>query len=284
MGGVLARAGSLLVVALLLTGCSQPAAPTAPAGSAPASLPASTPAATPASSEPVAALSVGDCTGPVDLSGGSISSLEAVPCAQPHYYEVHATVPITGELHPGAAALATQADTACSPSFVTYIGVEPEYSRYGSAYLVPDEAAWDVPANRVITCLAGSAEGGFVGSAKGDATIFPEVGQCTGPQNVPALEVQIIDCAAEHSYEVFAATEVKGAKAPTKAEEDKLFNSVCVAGFKKFVGVDAGKSVYEVTYFLAGENVWDKVGDHRIVCSAGSPKGGIKGSLKGEKK
>lgn len=280
MRGVLARAGSLVLAGLVLAGCAQPAAPSVP----PPGLTPSAPVTTPASAAPVATLTVGECTGPVDLSGGSISSLEAVPCQEPHNYEVHATVPIPGEVHPGAAALATQAETACSPSFVAYIGVAPEYSRYGSAYLVPDEAAWELPANRVITCLAGSAEGGFTGTAKGDSTIFPSLGQCTGPQNVPALEVQVLDCASEHSYEVFAVAEVKGKQAPTKAEEDKLFSSVCVAGFKKFVGIDAGKSAYEVTYFLAGENVWDKVGDHRIVCSAGSPKGGIKGSLKGAKK
>jgi len=39
-----------------------------------------------------------------------------------------------------------------------------------------------------------------------------------------------------------------------------------------------------VTYFIAGADVWKKVADHRIVCSAGSLEGGIKGSLEGVKK
>lgn len=269
-----------MALMLLLSGCTSVVQQ--PLGSA---IPvATTPASETPSPEPVAALTVGDCTGPIDLTGGSISSITAVSCALPHAYEVHTTVPLAGEVYPGATLLADQAETTCSPSFVDYIGAEPEYSRYGSAYLVPDEAAWDVPANRTITCLAGDPDGGLVGSAKGDSTIFPAVGECTGPQDVPALEVEIMDCASTHSYEVFAEKEVTGKKAPTKAEVDKLFNSVCVAGFKKFVGVDAGKSKYEVTYFIAGEAVWDKVGDHRIVCSAGSPDGKIKGSLKGTKK
>lgn len=268
------------VLGLLLAGCTQAVLPN-PGGAAPA---VSTPASASPVAAPVAVLAVGDCTGPIDLTGASISSVTATPCVLPHYYEVHATIPITGEIYPGAIILADQAETACSPSFVDYIGVEPEYSRYSSAYLVPDETAWDVPANRAITCLAGDADGGLEGSAKGDSTIFPEVGQCTGPQDVPALDVEILDCDLEHSYEVFADKEVTGKKAPTKAEVDKLFSSVCVAGFKKYVGIDTGKSKYEVTYFMAGEDVWDKVGDHRIVCSAGSPEGGIKDTLKNAKK
>ena len=95
---------------------------------------------------------------------------------------------------------------------------------------------------------------------------------------------QLIDCASEHHYEVFAASNVKGKKAPIDAEVEKLFASVCLAGFQKFVGVAAGQSKYEVTYFIASTELWEKVADHRIVCSAGSPTGGVKGSLKGVKK
>lgn len=229
-------------------------------------------------------LKVGDCTGPVDLTGASISSLPAIPCDRPHHYEVHGVFPVTGDTYPGASALGSQAATACAPSFVAYVGVEPEYGRYASAYIAPDQAAWVVPENRAITCLAGSGAGGLIGSAKGDVLVFPKTGQCTGPQSVPALEVKIIDCAQSHAYEVFAARDIDSKAAPTKPELDKLFASVCQAGFKDFVGIEAGKSTYEVTYFVAGADVWKKVADHRIVCSAGSPKGGIKGSLEGVKK
>ena len=234
--------------------------------------------------EPVAVLAVGDCTGPLDLSGASITSLPAIACDEAHYYEVHATVPLSGDVFPGTETLADQAAAQCAPAFVDYVGVEPEYGRYTSAYIAPDEAAWAVPENRAITCLVGSADGGLVGSAKGDYLVFPKTGQCTGPQNVPALEVKIIDCAQPHAYEVIAAKKVTSDAAPTKKELDKLFTSVCQAGFKDFVGIDVGKSKYEVTYFIAGADVWKKVADHRIVCSAGSPDGGIKGSLKGVKK
>lgn len=276
--------GAALVALFAFAGCSagQPSATPVPeTGVAETSVAAAS--ETP-SAAPVAALEVGNCTGPVDLTGASISSLTSQPCAQAHYYEVHARIPLTGDVYPGAEVLGEQAKTQCSPSFVEYVGVEPQYSRYTSAYLVPDEAAWAVAENRVITCLAGSAEGGLLGSAKGDVMVFPDKGECTGKQDVAALEVAILDCSSAHNYEVFATQIVKSKKAPTDKQLDKLYSDVCVAGFTKFVGVSVGKSKYEISYFIASSEVWTKVADHRIVCSAGLPAGGIKGSLKGVKK
>lgn len=265
-------AGLALSACLAVAGCT----------GAPAPLPGgSTPAAPTAS---VSVPAVGSCTGPIDVDGGSVTSLTTISCDQPHYWEVQSSLSVSGESYPGAAALAEQAKTGCSQGFSDYVGVEPGYARYTSAYVVPDQAAWAQPSTRGITCLVGSADGGLTGSAKGDVRIFPEVGQCTGPQDVPALELAIQDCAGEHHYEVFAAKAVTTAKAPTEKELTKLFATVCVAGFTKFVGVAVGKSKYEVSYFIASKDLWSKVGDHRIVCSAGSPKGGITGSLKGVKK
>jgi hypothetical protein len=278
-------AGLGLALALLAAGCA-PGTPTPAPGtpSAVASTPSITPGPTTPSVPPVAALAVGECTGDVDLSGASMTGVPSVPCTQPHYYEVHGVVPVPGDAYPGAEALSAQAKTACTASFTGYVGVEAAYSRYTSAYLGPDEAAWAAPTNRVITCLVGSADGGLVGSAKGDTLIFPKTGQCTGPQDVAAQALRLLDCAAAHYYEVFATEDVPGKDAPTTGEEQKLFATVCQEGFKKFVGVDVGKSAYEATYFLAAADIWARVADHRIVCSAGSPNGGIKGSLKGVKK
>lgn len=273
----------LLCVAVVLTlaGCA-PGGPSAPATSSSIASPSASDS--PTTPVPLAALKVGDCTGPIDLTGASMNELPPIDCGQAHYYEVYATVPVLGDAYPGGAVLGEQAKTDCAPLFAEFIGAPAEYSRYSSAYLMPDEAAWARPENRAITCLAGTPEGGLLGSAKGDSQIFPEKGQCTGPQDVSAVDVEIIDCAQVHYYEVFAAQEVKPSVAPSAKEVDKLFSSVCVDGFKKFVGIDTGKSKYEVTYFIANAEVWPRVGDHRIVCSAGSPTGGLTGSLKGSKK
>lgn len=270
-------AGLALAFALVLGGCTA----SAPSGSTSGSASAS---ASPSPTAPVSQLVVGDCTGEVDLTGASIANVPAVPCASAHYWEVHTIVPVSGDTYPGTDALEAQAKQVCAAGFLSYVGVEAAYSRYTSAYLTADEGAWATPANRLITCLAGSPDGGLVGSAKGDTLIFPAKGECTGPQDVAAQAVQVIDCAKKHYYEVFAAKELTSAAAPSAAEEKKLFASVCQAGFTSFVGIEPGKSVYEAAYFVAGEDIWDKVLDHRFVCSAGSPKGGITGSLKGVKK
>jgi hypothetical protein len=268
-------AGLALAVALLLGGCT---------ASTPSGQGAASGSASPTPTAPVSLLSVGDCTADVDLTGASIANVPAVPCTQTHNWEVHTIVPVSGDSYPGATVLAQQATQVCAAGFLDYVGVEAAYSRYTSAYLTADEGAWATPANRMITCLAGSPDGGLVGSVKGDTLIFPAKGECTGPQDVAAQAVQVIDCAKKHYYEVFASKDLTGSTAPTAAEEKKLFASVCQAGFKDFVGIEPGRSVYEVAYFIPGEDIWDKVKDHRFVCSAGSPKGGITGSLKSLKK
>ncbi len=237
-----------------------------------------------ASATPSTSLAVGDCTGAIDFAVGSVTDLPALSCTGDHYWEVYAVSTVPSETYPGAATIAETAKVSCAQGFAGYVGVDQEYSRYASAYLAGDADAWADPARRTITCLVGSSNGGLLGSAKGDTRIFPANGQCTGPQDVAAAAVEVIDCAEPHYYEVFATQEVTGKKAPTVEEEQKLFTSVCLAGFKDFVGVDSGKSKYEVTYFLAGSDIWKQVGDHRIVCSAGSPDGGITGSLKNRKK
>lgn len=270
-------------VLALLAGCAPGVTPsTGPAASSSVS---DTSATTGASVPPEpATVDVGDCTGPLNLSGASMAGVQVIGCGKPHYYEAYATFPLTDAEHPGADALSALATKQCAAAFEEFVGVAPEYSRYTSAYLAPDEAAWPLLEERRLTCLAGSPDGGLVGSAKGDSTIFPEKGQCTGPQDVPALDVEILDCKSPHHYEVYAQKSIDAKKAPTGKALDALIDSVCVAGFKKFVGVAATKSRYEYVYFIAPTELWQKVGDHRIVCSAGSVKGGIKGTLKGAKK
>jgi len=273
---------ALVASALLgLTACS-PAPSASPAASQPGSASASS--ATPSPSVDPARVGLGDCTGPLNLSGASMADVEVLSCDQPHFYEAFATVPMAPGEYPGVDALAAQARTECATAFTDFVGVSPEYSRFSSAYLAPDATAWPLLESPALTCLVGSAKGGLIGSAKGDTRIFPAKGQCTGPQDVAALDVEILDCADRHHYEVYAVKQIDAKKAPTGKALDKLIDSVCVSGFKKFVGIDATRSRYEYLYFLASADLWSKVGDHRLVCSVGLAKGGIKGTLKGKKK
>lgn len=271
------RKRALLAIAALvaLAGCT-PAAPSP-------STPPATTSATVTPTPPPRQLAVGDCTGPLASTLTTSQPITPVPCDAEHTYEVFEVVPLGGENLPSPETLRVIANNRCLPAFEAYVGVPSTSSRYNALFLAPDKVAWETPELRQLTCLLGSPDRTLAASARDDTTLFPAVGQCTGPQDVPVLSLEVIDCAKKHYYEVYAEQKVKGKKAPDDKELAKLVSSVCVAEFKKFVGKDAGSSKYEFTYFIADAELWATVKDHRLVCSVGSPKGGIKGSLKDAK-
>ncbi|MGC3955143.1 MAG: septum formation family protein [Propionicimonas sp.] len=266
----------LAVAALaLLVGCTPSADPsqTGTAQTAPGESSTPTP--------PPRQLAVGECAGqlPENLS----EAIPPVPCDAEHSYEVFEVVTLGGHTMPSAETLRVVANNRCLPAFEKYVGVASRYSRYDLLFLAPDQVAWETPELRRLTCMLGSPDQTLTASAKDDTTLFPEVGECTGPQDVPPLELEVIGCGKKHHYEVYAEKQIKDKQAPDEKELAKLINSVCVAEFKKFVGKDVAASKYEYTYLITAADLWDKVKDHRLVCSVGSPEGGIKGSLKDAK-
>ena len=270
------RAGrwALILVGVLLAGCASPPPPPAP----------STPV-TQTTPTPVFAIAAGDCLGVLDFKApDALLQVAAVPCKTPHAWQVASILDLNETQYPGAETLKAEAITQCARAFKAFIGVEVDYSRYSSAYLAPDGPAWTNPEDRKIVCLAGDPDGNLTRSIKGDAAIFPQVGQCTGPQNVPPAQVHILPCTEKHNYEVYAQQKITGKTPPTQAEINKLVDDVCVAQFEKFIGLPVATSSYEYTWFVADAGLWTKVADHRIVCSVGLPKGGIVGTLAGAKK
>lgn len=260
-------------VCLAVAGCTaQPGGPGSPVETASESAAAK-------ASPPPRQLMAGECTGPLDATVSGTTAIDPVDCDDEHAWEVFAVIPLQGDELPTPTTMRVIANNRCLPAFEEFVGVEPAYSRYSSAYLAPDQISWDDASLRRITCLLGSPDGALTGSARDDSRIFPDVGQCTGPQDVPVLDVKVVPCKREHHYEVYAERVIKSAKAPSAKELAKLVNSVCVAEFKKFVGRAATASKYEYAYFVADAGLWTKIADHRLVCSVGSPKGGIKGSL-----
>lgn len=265
----------LLAVAALiaLVGCTPSTAPS------PATPLPTTEAATP--TPPPRQLAVGECTGPLPTLTGD--PIEPVPCDAEHTYEVFEVVALGGDTLPSTETMRVIANNRCLPAFEAYVGVIPSHSRYNSLFLSPDEVAWETPELRQLTCLLGAPGETLSTTARDDTTLFPAVGECTGPQDVPVLDLEVVDCAKKHHYEVYAEKKIKDKAAPDEKELAKLISSVCVAEFKKFVGKDAASSKYEYTYFIADADLWSNVKDHRLVCSVGSPQGGIKGSLKDAK-
>jgi hypothetical protein len=225
-------------------------------------------------------LTAGACTGPLQ----SLNEPAAVvTCDQTHSWEVTAIVPLTDAEYPGDDALRATAQKECAAAFTSYVGVEPSYSVFTSTYLAPSSKLWSEAANRQLVCLAGSSAGDLNTSLKGTAASLPNVGQCTGA-SPNGFDVDLIACTQPHNYEIYAEKAWKGKKAPTSAEFDALYASVCVAGFTEFVGIDAGKSTYEIRKLMVPDAAWSKVTDHRLVCAAGSATEQVTGSLKDAKK
>ena len=251
--------------ALLLGGCSGPASSTT-AGVA----------------SPLASLTVGQCTDAIQSQ--RVPSFTVVDCSDPHAWEVATIVPASGEVYPGEAALRQLADSSCTSALSDYVGIDPVNTAFGVTFLAPSAAHWADPASRKVACLVGDAAGGITGSLKDTGYSFPTKGQCFGKPPVNSFNLELVPCTEAHSYEVYATKKLDGKTPPTTAAFDKAYASVCVSGFKDFVGVDAGKSTYEILYFLMPEARWSKLPDHRLVCSAGSPSGGIVGTLKDVKK
>jgi len=247
-----------------------------------APMPTPTPSAPPSTSA-LAKLGPGDCLGALDGDSFDLTDVQSTSCAGAHRWEVSEVVPLNGADYPGEIDLKQEAGQACASAFSSYLGAQPGFSRYSSRFLVPDEAAWTNPTSRRAVCLVGSAEEDLRASIKGDNTLFPRVGECTKSPKAQAAPA-IVACSAGHEYEAYAEKRWTGTAAPTQKERDALYTDVCVAAFTKFVGVDVGRSTYEIAAFLAPDDSWAKIADHRIVCTAGSPDSELTGTLKGAKK
>lgn len=242
-----------------------------------------TPTQSPSATEPpLAQLRVGDCT--AHLDAGQTLSVPTVDCVKPHNWEVVGLVALDQQTYPGKDALRTTASQKCPTLFRDYLGVNTAASPYTLTYLAPSEVLWSDPGNHTVVCLAGSADVEISDSLKDTNLVFPQLGECTQQPPAGGVGVKLIPCDSEHYYEVYAVKNWTGKKAPTQKQLDQLYLDVCVKAFTKFVGVDSGKSKYEILRFQTPLALWNSVPDHRTVCAAGSPSGGITGTLKGAKK
>lgn len=108
---------------------------------------------------------LGDCTG--DLGTGSVNTITFVPCNQEHYWEAYASVEMTEPTYPGDSVAGEEADQLCGDRFIDWVGKSKDDSQYDYTYLYPTQDTWTQAHDREIVCLAGSEEGGVIGSLKG---------------------------------------------------------------------------------------------------------------------
>ena len=103
----------------------------------------------------------------------------------------------------------------------------------------------------------------------------------------PVGEVTVVDCAKTHTYEVVAQTTFgEDVKELTNEDSIKSLGEGFCQGedFTAYVGVEAGKSSYQIEYLSPSEDTWAK-GDRHVTCVvAQGDKSEVKGSAKDSKK
>lgn len=105
----------------------------------------------------VFSITVGDCTNDGDLTASEVSSVEAVPCDEPHDNEVYAAFDVEGDEFPGSDEIQTIASEGCLEKFQPFVGAAYEESRLDFWPMTPTESSWG-QGDREVLCLVYDAE------------------------------------------------------------------------------------------------------------------------------
>lgn len=102
----------------------------------------------------------GDCIS--DAVEGDVTSLTAIPCAQPHGAEAYHAFDLPPGDYPGDEPIATTAEQGCVAAFTGFVGKTFEESVLEISQLTPSAEGWEAD-DRQILCLvtdpAGSTSG-----------------------------------------------------------------------------------------------------------------------------
>jgi hypothetical protein len=102
----------------------------------------------------------GDCMG--DIPGSTFETVDAVPCAQPHKYEVFAAFNLpfdNSAAFPGEESIATLSDDGCADRFAGFVGLAYEQSIYMYGMTFPTAGTWDEVDDREVLCLISNYDG-----------------------------------------------------------------------------------------------------------------------------
>ncbi len=118
-------------------------------------------------------ISVGDCVndpeGVESEEGAEFTSIDAVPCDQPHDNEVYHQYELPEGDWPGDDAVFQSAGEGCQGEFEAFVGTPYDQSALDFAPIVPNQVAWD-EGDREVSCAVYDPEGGKVtGTLKGAA-------------------------------------------------------------------------------------------------------------------
>jgi hypothetical protein len=96
-------------------------------------------------------------------------------------------------------------------------------------------------------------------------------------------EVERIDCAAPHTYEIFAAVDHPGGSSdayPGDVAMASFAGEQCRAEFEPFIGLDYDSSELFIFYLHPSAETWPR-GDREVLCTVYSEDGPLEGSMEG---
>ncbi len=101
---------------------------------------------------------VGDCV--QDPGTGTVASVGAVPCVEPHDLEAYASFDLDFDQWPGEDAIGEAAGMGCYDQFAGFVGVTYEESIYDFTWLEPTEESFNEIDDKKVLCLLGLYDGG----------------------------------------------------------------------------------------------------------------------------
>jgi hypothetical protein len=119
-------------------------------------------------------IAVGDCIDDASTTSEEVtevSSVTAVPCAQPHDAEAYSVFDLPDGDFPGQDEVSLAGEERCMQDFESFIGTPYEESRYEVSTMFPSEEAWNELADREFVCLVVDPAGAKLeGSLEGAAS------------------------------------------------------------------------------------------------------------------
>nr|MDT0659166.1 septum formation family protein [Micromonospora sp. DSM 115978] len=109
-------------------------------------------------------LTAGDCLNDLEESA-SITSVPAVPCAEPHEAEVFALFEVSGDAFPGDAEISSQSEEQCTQRLAEYAPAAVEDENLELFFLHPTQESW-AQGDREVVCIANDPSGQRTGSLR----------------------------------------------------------------------------------------------------------------------
>lgn len=116
----------------------------------------------------IADVRVGDC---FDLTDGpdveEVGEIRAIPCGEPHSFEAYFLTDLAAGSYPSRSALDAEIESACFPSFETYVGRDYETSELYVTSFEPTPEGWE-EGDRGLLCVISTynAETPLTGSVR----------------------------------------------------------------------------------------------------------------------